>query len=195
MSWSSKNPASYAAARCWCEAAASASWSAREIFHSSAVSAACSPIESRVRGSAFCGIDKPDVAGPDLRQRGEPAPGVAGGVDLHQLLAQLVADRDGSVGGRVGAAGDTDVDLAERDLVGDLDGRLEAGAARLLDVGGGCLGESLEPSTLSRARLKSRACLSTAPATTSPSRSPSSPKRPASPSRVAVSMSWLDASA
>ena len=59
----------------------------------------------------------------------------------------------------------------------------------------GVSGDSLEPSTLSRARLKSRACLSTAPATTSPSRSPSSPNRTASPSIVAVSMSWLDASA
>ena len=83
---------------------------------------------------------QPDVPGPDLRQGGQLAHGVAGGVDLHQLLAQLVADGDGSVGGRVGAAGDADVDLAERDLVGDLDGRLEAGAAGLLDVGGGRLG-------------------------------------------------------
>ena len=57
----------------------------------------------------------------------------------------------------------------------------------------GVSGESFEPSTASRARLKSRECLSTAPATTSPSRSPSSPKRVTAPSIAAVSMSWLEA--
>ena len=40
----------------------------------------------------------------------------------------------------------------------------------------GVSADSLEPSTDSRVRLKSRACLSTAPATTSPSRSPSQPE-------------------
>ena len=57
----------------------------------------------------------------------------------------------------------------------------------------GVSGDSFEPSTDSRARLKSRECLSTAPATTSPSRSPSSPNRSTRPSSAAVSMSWLDA--
>ena len=52
-----------------------------------------------------------------------------------------------------------------------------------------------EPSTDSRVRLKSRECLSTAPATTSPTRSPSRPKRVTRPSIAAVSMSWLEASA
>ena len=54
---------------------------------------------------------------------------------------------------------------------------------------------SFEPSTDSRTRLKSRECLSTAPATTSPSRSPSRPKRVTSPSSAAVNISWLEASA
>ena len=54
---------------------------------------------------------------------------------------------------------------------------------------------SAEPSTHSRVRLKSRLCLSTAPATTSPARSPCSPKRATSPSSAAVSMSWFEASA
>ncbi len=57
----------------------------------------------------------------------------------------------------------------------------------------GVSGASLEPSTDSRVRLKSRLCLSTAPATTSPRRSPSSPKRVTSPSMVAVSISWFEA--
>ena len=81
-----------------------------------------------------------DVARADGGQRGEPAAGVAGGVDLEQLLAQLLADRDGRVGGGVGASGDADLDLAERDLVRDLDRGLQTGAARLLDVGRGRLG-------------------------------------------------------
>ena len=72
-----------------------------------------------------------------------PARGVLGGVDLEQLLAELLADRDRRVGGGVGATGDADLDLAEGDLVGDLDRRLEAGAAGLLDVGRGRLGREL----------------------------------------------------
>ena len=57
------------------------------------------------------------------------------------------------------------------------------------------LAASVEPSTDSRVRLKSRACLRTAPATTSPTCAPCSPNRATSPSSVAVSMSWLDACA
>ena len=91
-------------------------------------------------GLAVLGDVEADVAGTDRAERLEPARGVLGGVDLHQLAAQLVADRDGRVGGGVGAAGDARVDDAERDLVGHLDRRLQPGAAGLLDVGGGRLG-------------------------------------------------------
>ena len=62
---------------------------------------------------------------------------------LEQLLAELLADGDRGVGGGVGATGDADVDLTQGDLVGDLDGGLQAGAAGLLDVGGGGLGRQL----------------------------------------------------
>ena len=55
----------------------------------------------------------------------------------------------------------------------------------------GVSGDSREPSTLSRARLKSRLCLSTAPAATSPSRSSCRPNRLTRPSSAAVNMSWL----
>ena len=91
-------------------------------------------------GLAVLGDVEADVAGTDRAERLEPARGVLGGVDLHQLAAQLVADRDRRVGGGVGAAGDARVDDAERDLVGHLDRRLQPGAAGLLDVGGGGLG-------------------------------------------------------
>ena len=68
------------------------------------------------------------------------------------------------------------------------------GPAGLLDVvGRAWSAASDEPSTASRVRLKSRLCLSTAPAATSPIRSPASPNRATSPSRAAVSMSWLEA--
>ncbi|CKS97406.1 Uncharacterised protein [Mycobacterium tuberculosis] len=59
----------------------------------------------------------------------------------------------------------------------------------------GVYGESSEPSTHSRIRLKSRLCLSTAPPTTMSSRSPASPNRSTKPLSAAVNMSWLDASA
>ena len=75
-----------------------------------------------------------DVARTDGRERGQASLQVAGRVDLHQLATELVADRDRRVGGGVGPAGDADLDLAEGDLVGDLDGRLQTGAAGLLDV-------------------------------------------------------------
>ena len=53
---SSWKPRSYDAARLWCDATASSSCASRVICHSSAVRAACSPIDSLVRGSPFCGI-------------------------------------------------------------------------------------------------------------------------------------------
>ncbi len=53
---SSRKPRSYAAARFWCEDRASWSCSSRPISHSSAVSAADSPIDRPVRGSLFCGM-------------------------------------------------------------------------------------------------------------------------------------------
>ena len=49
----------------------------------------------------------------------------------------------GRVRGGVGATGDAGVDLAERDLVGDVDRRLQTGAARLLQVAGRGLGRQL----------------------------------------------------
>ena len=91
-------------------------------------------------GLAVLRDGQPDVARTDLGQSGQLALGVAGGVDLHQLLAQLVADRDRSIGRGVGATGDPDLDGAERDLVGHDRRGLQTGAAGLLEVGGGRLG-------------------------------------------------------
>ncbi len=57
-----------------------------------------------------------------------------------QDRAEVVVDRDRRVRGGVDAAGDAAVDLAEGDLVGDEDRRLETGAAGLADVVGRRLG-------------------------------------------------------
>src|SRR4029079_2347663 len=81
-----------------------------------------------------------DVAGADLGQLLQLADGRALAVGLEQGLAQVLVEGDRRVGGGVGAAGDAGVDLAEGDLVGDEDRRLQAGAAGLLDVVGGGLG-------------------------------------------------------
>ena len=54
--------------------------------------------------------------------------------------AQVLVYLDRRVARRVDAAGDPGLDLAERDLVGDVDRRLESGAAGLLDVVGGGVG-------------------------------------------------------
>ncbi len=81
-----------------------------------------------------------DVTRTDGAERHEPAGRVLGGVDLHQLLAELVTDRHRRVGGGVGASCDARVDDAQGDLVRHLDRRLEAGATGLLDVRGRGLG-------------------------------------------------------
>ena len=57
----------------------------------------------------------------------------------------------------------------------------------------GVLGDNFELRVASRARLKSLACFITAPAATSPRRSPSKSKRLTSPLIEAVSISRLDA--
>jgi hypothetical protein len=55
----------------------------------------------------------------------------------------------------------------------------------------GVSGASPLDSTASRVRLKSRGCFSTAPAPTSPRRSPASRYLSTTPFSAAVSMSWL----
>ena len=74
VTWSSKKPRSYAAASFWCDAAASSSCASRVIRHSSAVRAACSPIDSRVRGSPFCGISRPMSPGRIAAERRRACP-------------------------------------------------------------------------------------------------------------------------
>ncbi len=81
-----------------------------------------------------------DVAGSHSGQLLDPAEGRLLAVDVEQDFAQVLVESDRRVGGGVGAAGDAGVDLAEGDLVGDEDRRLEAGAAGLLHVVGGRLG-------------------------------------------------------
>ncbi len=84
-----------------------------------------------------------DLARADLRERLDAVGRRTGGVRLEQDLAQVVVERDRRVRGGVGAAGDRRVGLAQRDLVGDQDRRLQAGAARLPDVEGRGLGREL----------------------------------------------------
>ena len=93
-----------------------------------------------MRGSLFCGIAGARCCGRILASAAQPALEGLGAVGLEQDLAELLVDRDRRVGGGVGAAGDADLDLAQRDLVGHLDGGLDAGVAGLLDVVGGRLG-------------------------------------------------------
>ena len=85
-----------------------------------------------------------DLGDQVLRPEAGELPQLAGGralaVGLEQRVAELLVEGDRGVGGGVGAAGDPGVDLAEGDLVGDQDRRLEPGAAGLLDVVGGGLG-------------------------------------------------------
>ena len=134
------------------------------------------------------------VTRADRGERLGPVHRRAGGVGPQQRLAQPLAHGDRGVRRGVDSPGDAGLDLTEGDLVGHEDRRLEAGPAGLLHVvGRASVAASDEPSTASRVRLKSRLCLSTAPAATSPIRSPASPNRATRPSRAVVSMSWLEA--
>ena len=81
-----------------------------------------------------------EVLRADLGQRGQPALEGLGAVRLEQDLAELLVHRDRCVGRGVRAAGDAHLDLAEGDLVGHRDGRLDAGVAGLLEVVGRRLG-------------------------------------------------------
>ena len=195
MIWSSKKPRSYAAAILWCDAAASSSWASRVIRHSRAVRAACSPIDSRVRGSPFCGISSPMSPGR-IRPRAVSLPLVSrAALTFMSFLRSLSLIATGaSEVVSVPPAMPTSIWPSAILLATWIAAWRPVPHASWMSVAG-VSADSLEPSTDSRVRLKSRACLSTAPATTSPSRSPSSPKRATSPSMAAVSISWLEASA
>ncbi len=58
-------------------------------------------------------------------------------IDLEQDAAQVLIDRDRCVAGGIDPAGDAILDLAKGDLVGDMNSRLQPGAASLLHVIGG----------------------------------------------------------
>ena len=120
----------------WWLAAASASWSTRLTPISLAVMAACSPIDMPVRGSPLVGISTPTAAGslPTSLSRST--------LDLARRSPSRTRRRSspkaiGRVRRGVDAAGGARLVLAERDAVGHGDGRLQAGAAGLLQVVGG----------------------------------------------------------
>ena len=188
---SSWNPRSYDAARCWCEATASSSCASRVICHSSAVRAACSPIDSPVRGSPFCGMDGTRYCGRTL---------VSAASRPCMVFARLASSRilRSFSPTAIGASEVVSEPPATPTSIWPSAILLATWIVAWRPVPHACWrsvagvsGASLEPSTDSRVRLKSRLCLSTAPATTSPRRWPSRPKRAASPSSAAVSISWL----
>ena len=178
-------------------ARASSSCASRVMPHSSRRARRCSPIERPVRGSSLRGIAGTMWPGPHARRAASARPGV----DFSRLASSRISRRSSlsaerRVGGGVDAAGDAGLDLAERDLVGDEDRRLEAGAARLLDVVRGRLGrEAAAEHALARqvevaAVLEHGAGDDLAEPLAAAGRSGST-----SPSSAAVSMSWLEACA
>ena len=91
------------------------------------------------------------LAGAELAYQRETPGQALGAIGLEQHPPQTFIESDRRIAGRVDAARDAPVDLAERDLVGDQDGRLQAGVACLLHVvGGGGGGESAPEHRLAR---------------------------------------------
>src|SRR4051795_1353184 len=179
----------------WCDRTVSSSCSSRPISHSLAVIAAWSPIARPVRGSALRGISGTSCPG---RIR---ASALSRSCSVLALFSEISTRRRSSPT----ASGASEVVSTPPAMPDSICPRAILLATRIAaskPVPQACwtsyacvVAESFEPRTLSRVRLKSRECLRTAPATTSPSCLPWRPKRATSPSSVAVSMSWLDACA
>src|SRR3954471_20496399 len=179
----------------WCERTANSSCSSRPISHSLAVIAAWSPMARPVRGSALRGIS------------GTSWPGRIRASAFSRSCRVLALFRLMSTRRRSSptASGASDVVSTPPAMPDSIWPRAILFATRIAASRpvpqacwtsyAGVVADSFEPKTLSRVRLKSRECLRTAPATTSPSCLPCRPKRATSPSSVAVSMSWLDACA
>ena len=75
-----------------------------------------------------------DLGGSQFAEQGESLWQRLGPIDLEQNPPQVLVDGDRGVARGIDAAGDAIVDLAERDLVRDVNGGFQAGAAGLLDV-------------------------------------------------------------
>ncbi len=92
------------------------------------------PIDSPVRGSTTAGSTGLKCLGRSAEPRRQPLPGAAAaGAGEQQLLIGARVD-DRRIADGIGAAGDAGVDLAERDLVADVDRGFEARAAGTLHV-------------------------------------------------------------
>src|SRR3954451_8003880 len=178
-----------------CDRTVSLSCSSRPISPSLAVIAAWPPIARPVRGSALRGISGTSCPG---RIR---ASALSRSCSVLALFSEISTRRRSSPA----ASGASEVVSTPPAMPESICPRAILLATRIAASKpvpqacwtsyAGVVAESLEPSTDSRVRLKSRECLRTAPATTSPIRCPWRPKRATRPSSVAVSMSWLDACA
>ncbi len=166
--WSSRKPASYAAASRWCEAAASSSCSSRLTCHSRAVRAACSPIDRPVRGSPFWGISRPMSVGriaPRAARRPLVSRAALTFISFLRSLSLIATGASEVVS--VPPAIPTSI-WPSAILLATWIAAWSPVAQACWMSAAGVSAESFEPSTDSRVRLKSRACLRTAPATTSP---------------------------
>ena len=90
-----------------------------------------------VRGSALRGISGTIWPGRRWPSSFSRPAALLARLRLEQHAAQVLVDRDRRVAGRVDAARDAPLDLAERDLAADRERGLEAGVAGLLEVVGG----------------------------------------------------------
>ena len=96
----------------------------------------CSPIDRPVRGSTLRGISGTSWPGRRPASALSRCAGVLARLSVSSVSRSPSLTAIGASDARVGAAGDAGLDLAEGDLVGHQDGRLEAGAAGLLHVVG-----------------------------------------------------------
>src|SRR5699024_2399008 len=162
---------------------------------SRAVIAACSPIDRPVRGSEFCGCSGTRPCGRMSPSSLRRSTVVLAAESLMSVLrrSSLTASGASEVVSTPPATPDSIRPSAIASATCTAEARPVPQACCRSNAG--VEASRTEPITVSRVRLKSRECLSTAPATTMPRASPWRLYRAARPSMAAVSMSWLDASA
>ncbi len=161
------------------------------MFQRRTICSQCSPIDRPVRRSFTLGTDGSNIDGRSCAKRARRADALLARLRprtsrrSRSLMAMGASDAESTPPAMPASIWPMAILLPTRIAVSN-----EVAQACCTSYAGVCGARPLDRAA-SRVRLKSRVCLSTAPAATSPSRSPCNPKRRTIPVSTAVSMSRL----